>query len=85
MLFSTSLWLQQYLRSVIIMQMSTKSQMKLSPLNRATRNTVILFLYNAGYTVTAISQVMNMTPSTVSRVTDAQVDNKRLMEIIFGS
>jgi DNA-binding MarR family transcriptional regulator len=66
------------------MQMSTKSQTKLSPLNRATRNTVVLFLYNAGYSVTTIADIMNMTPSTVSRVTDARVDNKTLLEVIFS-
>jgi DNA-binding MarR family transcriptional regulator len=64
--------------------MSRKSLTKLSPLNRATRNTVILFLYNAGYTVTAIAEVMNMTQSTVSRVTDIHSNNKTLLEVIFS-
>lgn len=76
---ATILALQYYIR------MTKNSTNKLSPIDRATRNTVVLFLYNAGYTVSAIARVMKMSDSTVSRVTDMQVDNKRLMEIIFGS
>lgn len=64
--------------------MSKKAQIKLSPLERATRNAVILFLYNAGYSVNAIARIMKMTQSTVSRVTDFTVGNDKLVDIIFG-
>jgi DNA-binding NarL/FixJ family response regulator len=64
--------------------MSKVQTNRLSPIDRATRNTVVLFLGNAGYTVGSIAKIMNMSESTVSRVLDAKFDKVTLMDIIFN-
>lgn len=56
---------------------------ELTPIERGVRNSVVWRLSTAGFNVSTISNVMNMTQSTVSRVIEKKPDSGKLIDSIL--
>lgn len=59
---------------------------ELTPIERGVRNSIVWRLSSAGFNVSTIANVMNMTQSTVSRVIDKKPEKSRLIDtVLFGA
>lgn len=56
---------------------------ELTPIERGVRNSVVWRLSMAGFNVSTIANVMNMTQSTVSRVIEKKPESGKLIETIL--
>jgi predicted transcriptional regulator len=56
---------------------------ELSPIERGVRNSVVWRLSIAGFNVSTIANVMNMTQSTVSRVIEKKPESGKLIDTIL--
>jgi DNA-binding Xre family transcriptional regulator len=63
--------------------MQTETQTKLSPIEKATRNTIAVYLKRAGFGVTSIANIMGMNTSTVSRLADKNVEEIDLARLLL--
>jgi DNA-binding MarR family transcriptional regulator len=65
--------------------MQEKAQIKLSPIERAARNSLVVYLFQAGCGINSIGRIMNMHQSTVSRIiTKDEYRDTTVIEIIQG-
>ena len=63
--------------------MQEKAQIKLSPIERAARNSLVVYLFQAGCGINSVSRIMNMHQSTVSRIIDKnEYRNTTVIDII---
>lgn len=56
---------------------------ELTPIERGVRNSVIWHLHDAGFGVSTIANVMNMTQSTVSRVVSSKPERTKLIDTVL--
>jgi DNA-binding NarL/FixJ family response regulator len=63
--------------------MPKETQTKLSPIEKATRNTIVVYLKRAGFSVTSIANIMGMSVSTVSRLVDKNVEEIDLARLLL--
>ena len=63
--------------------MQEKAQIKLSPIERAARNSIVVYLFQCGCSINSVARIMNMHQSTVSRIiTKDEYRHTTLIEII---
>lgn len=58
---------------------------ELTPLERSARNNIVWQLVNHGFTVSSVTNIMNMNVSTVSRIADKKPATKNEVELFNKS